>query len=85
MWPLHRSFRQISWSEIERYEAKRYSPLREFGGWGIRWTPGEIAYNVSGDQGMWIERTNGRAVLVGTQHPEEFVRVIDRVIDEAVQ
>ena len=32
MWPLHRSFRQISWSEIERYESKQYGPLREFGG-----------------------------------------------------
>lgn len=41
MWPLHRSFRRISWAEIERYEAKRYEPIREFGGWGVRWAPGE--------------------------------------------
>jgi len=51
MWPLHRSFRRISWSEIERYESKQYGPLREFGGWGIRWAPGRIAYNVSGNRG----------------------------------
>ena len=80
MWPLHRSFRRISWSEIERYESKQYSPLREFGGWGIRWTPGKLAYNVSGDRGIWIERTNGRTVLVGSQHPEEFLRAIDEAI-----
>jgi hypothetical protein len=24
MWPLHRSFRRIAWSEIERYESKQY-------------------------------------------------------------
>jgi len=80
MWPLHRSFRRISWSEIERYESTQYSPLRQFGGWGIRWTPGKIAYNVSGDQGIWIERTNGRTVLVGSQHPEEFARAIDESV-----
>ncbi|SIS10109.1 hypothetical protein [Natronorubrum thiooxidans] len=80
MWPLHRSFRRISWSEIERYESKRYRPLREFGGWGIRWAPGKLAYNVSGDQGVWIERTNGRAILVGSQHAEEFVRAIDETV-----
>jgi len=80
MWPLHRSFRRIVWSEIERYESKRYSPLGEFGGWGIRWAPGKLAYNVSGDRGVWIERTNGRAVLIGSQHPEELVRAIDDAV-----
>jgi len=80
MWPLHRSFRRIPWSEIERYESKQYGPLREFGGWGIRWAPGKIAYNVSGDRGVWIERTNRRAVLLGSQHAEEFVRAIDEAI-----
>ncbi|MFC7029281.1 hypothetical protein ACFQJ5_19330 [Halomicroarcula sp. GCM10025324] len=77
MWPLHWSFRRILWSEIERYEATQYKPLREFGGWGIRWAPGKVAYNVSGNRGVWIERTNGRDVLVGSQHPEEFVGAID--------
>jgi len=80
MWPLHRSFRRISWSEVERYESRRYSPLREFGGWGIRWAPGKLAYNVSGNRGVWIERTNARAVLIGSQRPEEFVRAIGEAV-----
>lgn len=80
MWPLHRSFRRIPWSEIEHYEAKQYKPLREFGGWGIRWAPGKIAYNVRGNRGVWIERTNERGVLVGSQHPEEFVKAIDEAV-----
>ena len=80
MWPLHRSFRRIQWAEIERYESKEYSPIREFGGWGIRWVPGKIAYNVRGNQGIWIERADGRAVLVGSQHPEEFVKAIDEAV-----
>lgn len=82
MWPLHWSFRHISWSEIERYESKQYRPLGESGGWGIRWAPGKLAYNVSGNQGVWIERTNGRAVLVGSQHPEEFVKAIDKAVQD---
>jgi len=82
MWPLHWSFRRIPWSEIERYEAKQYKPLREFGGWGIRWAPGKLAYNVSGNRGVWIEQTNGREVLVGSQHPEEFVSAIDEASQE---
>jgi len=79
MWPLHRSFRRISWSEIDRYEQRQYKPLREFGGWGIRWVPGKIAYSVHGNQGVWIERTNNRSVLVGSQHVEDFANAIDEV------
>lgn len=80
MWPLHRSVRRVPWSEIERYESTQYSPLQEFGGWGIRWTPGKVAYNVSGDRGVRIERTTGRVVLVGSQRPEELVRAIDEAV-----
>ncbi|WP_440992080.1 DUF6141 family protein [Haloarchaeobius baliensis] len=81
LWPLHRSFRRISWTEINRYESRQYDPLREFGGWGIRWVPGKIAYNVSGNQGVWIERANAQSVLVGTQHVGEFVKAIDEVYE----
>lgn len=81
MWPLHRSFRRITWSDIDRYESRQYRPIREFGGWGIRWAPGKIAYNVSGNQGVWIERTNRRDILVGSQHAEDFVRAIDEVYE----
>ena len=77
MWPLHRSFRRISWSEVKRYEPRHYNPLREFGGWGIRWVPGKIAYNVRGNRGIWIERTDDRSVLIGSQRVEEFVTAID--------
>jgi hypothetical protein len=80
MWPFHQSFRRISWAEIKHYESAEYRPLREFGGWGIRWVPGKIAYNVSGNQGIWIERTSGRGVLVGSQRTEEFVRAIDEAV-----
>lgn len=81
MWPLHRTVRRISWSSIADYEARTYSPLREFGGWGIRWAPGKIAYNVSGNRGVWIERKNGKDVLVGSQQPEQFVRAIDEAYE----
>jgi hypothetical protein len=79
MWPIHQAFHQIAWSDIERYESRTYRPLRDFGGWGIRWAPGKMAYNVRGNQGVWLERTDGRSVLVGSQHVEEFVTAIDEV------
>ena len=41
--------------------------------------PGKITYNVSGNEGVWIERTNARSVLVGSQRVEELVTAIDEV------
>lgn len=81
MWPLHRSFRRIAWAEIEHYEAKTYNPIREFGGWGVRWAPGKVAYNVGGNQGIWIQRASERSILLGSQRVEEFVDAINEVYD----
>lgn len=77
MWPLHRSVRRIEWDEIEHREAETYRPIREFGGWGIRWAPGKIAYSVSGNRGVRVERTDGRTILLGSQRPEALVDAIE--------
>lgn len=79
MWPIHRSFRRISWSEIDQYEPRTYRPLREFGGWGIRLARKKVAYTVSGNQGVWIQRANERSILVGSQRVEEFITAINEV------
>ena len=43
--------------------------------------PGKIAYNVSGDQGVWIQRTNERSILVGSQDVDRLVTAIDEVYE----
>jgi hypothetical protein len=56
----------------------KYSPLREFGGWGIRFAPGKKrAYSVSGNKGVELELSDGMHVLIGSQRPEELTQMID--------
>lgn len=70
-WPFVR--RRIFKSEIKSMRVRKYSPIREYGGWGIRSSMGNgSAYNVSGDQGLQLELNNGKKILVGTQRPEEL-------------
>lgn len=46
-WPF--PGRRFRWQEIERTEVITYRPLRDFGGWGLRWALGRRrAYTVSG-------------------------------------
>lgn len=70
--PYHSKFKIISWSDIERVEVKRYKPLKEYGGWGIRSGKNGKAYNVDGDKGLLIFFKTGKQILIGTQKDVEL-------------
>ena len=83
--PLHRSFRHVPWTAIESVEATKYRPLRDYGGWGIRWRPGAIAYNVRGSRGVFLSRPDDRDLLVGSQRPDELAAAIRETMSEATR
>ncbi len=56
---------------------RNYRPIREFGGWGIRYGGGgRKAYTVRGDCGVEFRLTSGRKVLFGSARPEEFAAAV---------
>lgn len=67
-------------SEIEKAEEITYRPLKEFGGWGIRYGKGMWAYTAYGNKGVLIWLKNGKRFLLGSQKPEELARSINRPI-----
>ena len=64
--------------QVTRCMVRTYQPLREYGGWGIRWswTGRGWAYNVSGDRGVQLELASGRRLLIGSQRPNELAEAI---------
>ncbi|GAA0677586.1 hypothetical protein ACFQDG_08645 [Natronoarchaeum mannanilyticum] len=76
--PLHLSARRVPLGEIERAEAVEYSPIRDYGGWGIRWTGGGKAYNVSGSEGVRLDRRDANELLIGSQRADELEAAIER-------
>lgn len=68
---------EIPFKDIVSCELRTYSPIREFGGWGIRYGRGTKAYNVSGNRGIQLELSNGKRVLIGSQRPEELAGAIE--------
>ena len=69
--------REIPFARMRRVQPRTYRPLREYGGWGIRWGPGgKRAYNVSGKGGVEVELIDGRTVMVGSQRPEELAAAL---------
>ncbi len=69
--------RTIQVSEISEVKSRTYSPLREYGGWGIRGFGSKRAYNVSGDRGVELTLTDGRIVMIGSLRPDDLARAID--------
>jgi len=74
--PFHRSFLRFPVDSIKRSEVRTYSPIKEYGGWGIRYSWNGTAYNVSGNQGIQLELHDGKRVLVGSQRAQEFLSAL---------
>ena len=69
--------REIPFTEIRGVQPRTYRPLREFGGWGIRWGGrGRMAYNVSGNEGVEVELDDGRTVVVGSRRSNELAEAL---------
>lgn len=80
-YPLISKNKIISKEEIQRYEIRKYSPLLDYGGWGIkkRFKWGR-AYNVSGNIGLQLYLKTGRKVLFGTQRSQAILYAMDEMM-----
>lgn len=79
LFPFHFSFHVYKWTDISNCYVRKYKPIREYGGWGIKYGFGGLAYNISGNMGIQLELNNGRRILIGTQQPEEVDRIIQQI------
>jgi hypothetical protein len=69
-YPLHRSYRNFPFDSIRSCHVQKYRPIRDYGGWGIRYGLKGTAYNVSGDRGVLLEFRDGSKLMIGSQQPE---------------
>ena len=70
----------IRFDEIENVEAITYSPIKDYGGWGIRYRYKAKAYNVRGNKGVKVNLKNGRHILIGSQNHNALANAIDNFI-----
>ncbi len=72
--PFHFKEQFFPWESIESAQVRTYSPLMEYGGWGIKYGfngQGKV-FNVAGDQGLQLVFKSGEKLLIGTQKPTEI-------------
>ena len=81
--PFHLRFRCIALENMVDCEACEYSPLKDYGGWGIRYGKKGKVYNVSGNRGVLIRLTNGDNVMFGSQRPVDFATTIKQAYNHS--
>jgi hypothetical protein len=47
-----------------------FRPIRDFGGWGIRYAKGTWCYTTRGRRGVMVSTAEGKNFIVGSQTPE---------------
>ena len=74
--PFHFQYKQYLFKDIYHYENINYSPIKRFGGSGIRFNPkGELGYTMDGKQGIELKLRN-QTVVIGSRHPEELKKAL---------
>jgi hypothetical protein len=68
----------IPYHNIKSCEARTYNPLREYGGWGIKYGRSGKAYNIIGNRGVQLVLDNQQRILIGSQHAEELEQAINK-------
>jgi hypothetical protein len=75
--PFHRRPKHIDLSDVVSVEAVSYSALREYDGYGIRFTRHGRAYNVRGNRGVRLTFRSGKHLLIGSQRSDELAAAIE--------
>ena len=71
---------RLKTSDIISAKLHDFSPLKDFGGYGIRFNKEMKAYFLKGDRGVKITTRVGKKYLIGSDHPERLVTVISAVV-----
>lgn len=69
-------------SDIKRFEVRKYKPIKEYGGWGIKVGSKKHgkAYNVKGKIGLQLYLKDGSKVLIGTQRRKAITYAMKKMM-----
>ncbi len=68
--------KKIPISSLGQAEMRKYKPLMEYGGWGIKRGKSGWAYNVKGNEGVQLQLHDGKSLLIGSQRASELEAAI---------
>ena len=64
-------------SDVKSISIRKYKPMKEFMGWGVKWNSTTDCFTMSGDVGLELTLANNKKILIGTQKPAELQLVLE--------
>lgn len=61
---------KLSREQIASVQVHQFSPMGDFGGYGIKWSKGIKAVFWKGDRGVLVQTKEGKKLLIGSDRPE---------------
>lgn len=80
--PFISKWRTITKDEVKSIEVISYSPITDYGGWGIKGNRSTKAYSILGDQGLLIDVGQKKKIMIGTQKASELNSFLDHWREE---
>ncbi len=82
--PFHKKFRLIPFTDIKNFRIRRFRPILEYGGWGIRYSikRNGVGYTISGKYGLQLELHSNKRLLIGVKYPEAILNAMNLFIPE---
>jgi len=80
--PLHFKDKLINPDDINTFEVRKYKPIMEYGGWGVKSRGKKYgkAVNISGNMGLQLYLKNGSKLLIGTQKPSAIQKAMEAMM-----
>jgi hypothetical protein len=77
--PMQRKYRFYPLDSIHKCYVRKFKPIAEYGGWGMRGFGNNRSFSVSGNMGMQLVLKNGSKTLIGTHKPEELGMTLEKL------
>ncbi len=70
--PFIRSWRKFPKTSIKTITVINYSPITDYGGWGLKGNKTTKAYSIIGDQGLLFDVGEKKKIMIGTMKAKEL-------------
>lgn len=79
--PFHLKFKKYPFDTIEQVYIRKYNPIFEYGGWGLRYSfKNGKAFNISGNMGIQIIFKNHSKLLIGTKKNHLVEKILNDIL-----
>lgn len=76
LWPT----RHIPLDDVQRARATKFSPLADYGGWGVRLSWKGWAFDTGGAEGVLVETKSGKRIMIGSRRARDLEEAIAKAI-----